>query len=189
MRLGIFSLGRRSMTSAPLPLGSASPPEVIEKSFADAVEHFLNSVSEAFALIDQDGRVVRANIAYRRLTGPAGGAHDASIISYLDAERRESVREALRTLNEKTPSRSLQMRFKIGHELKLIDADLSWMGPAGLISFVGRDMTRQDTLERERLETATARDAVEQVGGIGHWRAGRDTFFFCDYLVCHRRTS
>ena len=179
MRLGIFSLGRRSMTSAPLPLGSASPPEVIEKSFADAVEHFLNSVSEAFALIDQDGRVVRANIAYRRLTGPAGGAHDASIISYLDAERRESVREALRTLNEKTPSRSLQMRFKIGHELKLIDADLSWMGPAGLISFVGRDMTRQDTLERERLETATARDAVEQVGGIGHWRAGRDFKLQC----------
>ena len=56
------------MTSAPLPLGLASPPEVIEKSFTAATEHFLNSVSEAFALIDQDGRVVRANIAYRRLT-------------------------------------------------------------------------------------------------------------------------
>ena len=96
------------MTSAPLPLGSASSPEVIEQSFAAATEHFLNSVSEAFALIDQDGRVIRANIAYRRLTGPAGGAHDASIISYLDAERREPVREALRTLSEKTPARSLQ---------------------------------------------------------------------------------
>ena len=167
------------MTSAPLPLGSASPPEVIEKSFTAAIEHFLNSVSEAFALIDQDGRVIRANIAYRRLTGPAGGAHDASIISYLDAERRESAREALRTLNEKTPTRSLQMRFKIGHELKLIDADLSWLGPAGLISFVGRDVTRQDMLERERLETATARDAVEQVGDIGHWRAGRDFKLQC----------
>ena len=167
------------MTSAPLPLGSASSPEVIEQSFAAATEHFLNSVSEAFALIDQDGRVIRANIAYRRLTGPAGGAHDASIISYLDAERREPVREALRTLSEKTPARSLQMRFKIGHEFKLIDADLSWLGPAGLISFVGRDVTRQDTLERERLETATARDAVEQVGGIGHWRAGRDFKLQC----------
>lgn len=167
------------MSSAPLPLGSASPPEVIEKSFAVATEHFLNSVSEAFALIDQDGRVVRANIAYRRLTGPAGGAHDASIISYLDAERREQVREALRTLNEKTPTRSLQMRFKIGHDFKLIDAELSWLGPAGLVSFVGRDVTRQDTLERERLETATARDAVEQVGDIGHWRAGRDFKLQC----------
>jgi len=167
------------MTSAPLPLGSASSSEVIEQSFAAATEHFLNSVSEAFALIDQDGRVIRANIAYRRLTGPAGGAHDASIISYLDAERREPVREALRTLSEKTPARSLQMRFKIGHEFKLIDADLSWLGPAGLISFVGRDVTRQDTLERERVETATARDAVEQVGGIGHWRAGRDFKLQC----------
>ncbi len=167
------------MTSAPLPLGSAAPPEVIEQSFNSAVEHFLNSVSEAFALIDQEGRVVRANIGYRRLTGPAGGAHDASILSYLDPERREACREMLRTLGEKAPTRSLQMRFKIGHELKLIDAELSWMGPAGLISFIGRDVTRQDTLERERLETATARDAVEQVGDIGHWRAGRDFKLQC----------
>lgn len=167
------------MTSAPLPLGLASPPEVIEQSFAAATEHFLNSVSEAFALIDQEGRVVRANIAYRRLTGPAGGAHDASILSYLDPERREPVREAIRTLNEKASTRSLQLRFKIGRDLKLIDAELSWLGPAGLISFVGRDVTREDTLERERLETATARDAVEQVGDIGHWRAGRDFKLQC----------
>jgi PAS domain S-box-containing protein len=167
------------MTSAPLPLGSASPPEVIEQSFTSAVEHFLNSVTESFALIDQDGRVIRANIAYRRLTGPAGGAHDASIINYLDTERREACREALRTLGEKTPTRSLQLRFRIGNELKLIDAELSWLGPQGLISFVGRDVTRQDTLERERLETATARDAVEQVGDIGHWRAGRDFKLQC----------
>ncbi|HVY90553.1 MAG TPA: PAS domain-containing protein, partial [Hyphomonadaceae bacterium] len=167
------------MTSAPLPLGSASPPEVIERAFTSAVEQFLNSVTEAFALIDQEGRVVRANIAYRRLTGPAGGAHDASIISYLDQERREACREALRTLSEKTPLRSLQMRFKIGNELKLIDAEFSWMGPSGLLAFVGRDVTRQDTLERERVETATARDAVEQVGDIGHWRAGRDFKLQC----------
>ncbi len=167
------------MTSAPLPLGSASPPEVIETSFASAVEHFLNSVAEAFALIDQEGRVVRANIAYRRLTGPAGGAHDASIISHIEQDRREACRDALRNLNEKTPLRSMQLRFRIGNELKLVDTELSWLGPQGLISFVGRDVTRQDTLERERLETATARDAVEQVGDIGHWRAGRDFKLQC----------
>src|SRR6185295_2722016 len=167
------------MTSAPLPMGSASPPEVIEQSFNQALEHFLNSVTEAFALIDQDGRVVRANIAYRRLTGPAGGAHDASIIHFIDADRREMVRDALRNLNDGSPLRSMQMRFKIGHDIRLIDAELSWLGPQGLISFVGRDVTRQDTLERERLETATARDAVEQVGDIGHWRASRDFKLQC----------
>ncbi|HEV7689456.1 MAG TPA: PAS domain S-box protein, partial [Hyphomonadaceae bacterium] len=167
------------MTSAPLPMGSASPPEVIEQSFNQALEHFFNSVTEAFALIDQDGRVVRANIAYRRLTGPAGGANDASIINYIDADRREVVRDALRNLNDGSPQRSMQMRFKIGHEIRLIDAELAWLGPEGLISFVGRDVTRQDTLERERLETATARDAVEQVGDIGHWRAGRDFKLQC----------
>jgi PAS domain S-box-containing protein len=152
---------------------------VIEQCFASAVEHFLSTVSDAFALIDQEGRVVRANIAYRRLTGPAGGAHDASILSFLDPERREACREALRTLNDKATTRSLQLRFKIGNELKLIDAELSWLGPSGLISFVGRDLTRADTLERERQETATARDAVEQVGDIGHWRAGRDFKLRC----------
>jgi len=167
------------MTSAPLPMGSASPPEVIERCFASATEHFLNAVSEAFALIDQDGRVVRANIAYRRLTGPAGGAHDASIIAYVEQERREAVRESLRTLGEKTPTRNMQLRFRIGHETRLIDAELSWLGPEGLISFVGRDVTRQDLLERERQETSAARDAVEQVGDIGHWRAGRDFKLQC----------
>ena len=160
-------------------MGSASPPEVIERCFASATEHFLNAVTEAFALIDQEGRVVRANIAYRRLTGPAGGAHDASIIAYVEQERREAVRESLRTLGEKTPSRNMQLRFRIGHETRLIDAELSWLGPEGLISFVGRDVTRQDLLERERQETSAARDAVEQVGDIGHWRAGRDFKLQC----------
>ena len=73
----------------------------------------------------------------------------------------------------------MQLRFRIGHETRLIDAELSWLGPEGLISFVGRDVTRQDLLERERQETSAARDAVEQVGDIGHWRAGRDFKLQC----------
>jgi PAS domain S-box-containing protein len=152
---------------------------VIEKCFASATEHFMNAASEAFALIDQEGRVVRANIAYRRLTGPAGGAHDATILSYIDPDKREAVRDALRGLNDKASIRTMQMRFRIGGETRLIEAEMSWLGDAGLISFVGRDVTRQDVLERERQETATARDAVEQVGDIGHWRAGRDFKLQC----------
>ncbi len=167
------------MTSAPLPMGSASPPEVIERCFVSATEHFLNAATESFALIDQDGRVIRANIAYRRLTGPAGGAHDASILSYIEADRREAIRETLRNLNDKTPARTMQIRFCIGHETRLIDADLTWIDSSGFISFVGRDVTKQNLLERERLETAASRDAVEQVGDIGHWRAGRDLKLHC----------
>lgn len=160
-------------------MGSASPPEVIERCFDSATEHFMNAVTESFALIDQEGRVVRANIAYRRLTGPAGGAHDASIISFVEPERREAVRETLRGMNDKAMTRTLQLRFRIGHETRLIESELTWMGPEGLISFVGRDITKQDLLERERQETAAARDAVEQVGDIGHWRAGRDFKLQC----------
>ena len=167
------------MSSVPPPLGFGSTASATDRSFNQAVEYFLNSVSDAFALIDAEGRVVRANIAYRRLTGPAGGAHDASIISFIDVERREAVREALQTMGDHTPSRALQMRFRIGNQIKLIDADLSWLGGAGLIGFVGRDVTREDTLERERLENATARDAVEQVGEIGHWRATKDFKLQC----------
>lgn len=162
------------MSPAPLPMGLASPPEVIERCLASATEHFLNAVTESFALIDQDGRVIRANVAYRRLTGPAGGAHDASILSYIESDRREVIRETLRNLNEKTPARTIQIRFRIGRETRVIDTDLTWLDSSGLISFVGRDVTDQDLLERERLETAASRDAVEQVGDIGHWRMGRD---------------
>jgi len=167
------------MTSAPLPLGPASPPEVIERCFASATEHFLNAATESFALIDQEGRVVRANIAYRRLTGPAGGAHDASILSFVEPDRRESLREMLRTLSEKTPTRTMQVRFRVGRDTYLVDADFAWLGPSGFISFVGRDVTKQNLLERERVETAASRDAVEQVGDIGHWRVGRDLKLQC----------
>jgi two-component system, sensor histidine kinase len=160
-------------------MGSASPNEVIERCFASATEHFLNAATESFALIDQDGRVIRANIAYRRLTGPAGGAHDASILSYVEADGREAVREMLRNLNEKTPACTTQIRLRIGHEMRLIDADLTWLDSSGFISFVGRDVTRQNLLARERGETAASRDAVEQVGDIGHWRTGRDLQLHC----------
>jgi PAS domain S-box-containing protein len=168
-----------SMSSALFPMGSASPNEVIERCFASATEHFLNAATESFALIDQDGRVIRANIAYRRLTGPAGGAHDASILSYVEADGREAVREMLRNLNEKTPACTTQIRLRIGHEMRLIDADLTWLDSSGFISFVGRDVTKQNLLARERGETAASRDAVEQVGDIGHWRTGRDLELHC----------
>lgn len=167
------------MSSAPFPMGSATPPEVVERCFASATEHFLNAATESFALIDQDGRVIRANIAYRRLTGPAGGAHDASILAYVEADGREAVRETLRHLNEKAPARTTQIRFRIGHETRLIDADLTWLDSSGFISFVGRDVTKQNLLARERQETAASRDAVEQVGDIGHWRTGRDLKLHC----------
>jgi PAS domain S-box-containing protein len=167
------------MTSAPIPMGSASPPEVIERCFVSATEHFLNAANESFALLDQDGRVIRANVAYRRLTGPAGGAHDASILAYVEPERREAVRDMLRNLNDKTPARTMQVRFRIGRDTHLIDADFTWLDSSGLISFIGRDVTKQDLLERERQETAASRDAVEQVGDIGHWRAGRDFKLQC----------
>ena len=168
-----------SMSSALFPMGSASPNEVIERCFASATEHFLNAATESFALIDQDGRVIRANIAYRRLTGPAGGAHDASILSYVEADGREAFREMLRNLNQKTPACTTQIRLRIGHEMRLIDADLTWLDSSGFISFVGRDVTKQNLLARERGETAASRDAVEQVGDIGHWRTGRDLQLHC----------
>ncbi len=162
----------------PTPDGSSSIDE-IDRCFSSAAGHFLNSVSEAFALIDAQGRVLRANIAYRRLTGPAGGAHDASILSYVEPDKREACRAALQSLNEQSAVRAMPLRFRIGRDTHLIEAEFSWLGPDGLIAFMGRDVTRQEVQERERQETASARDAVEQVGDIGHWRAGRDLKLTC----------
>lgn len=167
------------MSTVPPSAGFGATASEVDHGFNQAVDYFLNSVGDAFALIDTEGRVLRANIAYRRLTGPAGGAHDASILSFVDADRRDAVRDALLALGDRTPTRSLQMRFRIGNQLKLVDTDLNWISGSGLIGFVGRDVTREDMLERERLENATARDAVEQIGEIGHWRAARDLKLQC----------
>ncbi|MEZ5936872.1 MAG: ATP-binding protein [Hyphomonadaceae bacterium] len=144
-----------------------------------ALEHLLNSVSEPFALIDTDGRVLRANLAYRRLTGPAGGAHDASILSFLESDRQEAGGDLLRSLCAENPERSQQMRFKIGRSLHLIDAKFNWIGPDGLLAFVGLDVTEKDARERERIESNTDRDTLEQIGEIGHWRVGKDMRLRC----------
>lgn len=138
------------------------------------MEHFLNAASEAFAIINPQGRVLRANIAYRRLTGPAGGAHDASIASYVEPERRAACVDLIRSLTPAAPARSQEFRFVIGGRTKLIACDFLLLPDEGLIAFAGRDMSQRDTLNRERAEAASARDAVEQAGDIGHWRLDRN---------------
>lgn len=150
----------------------------LQRCYSQAVETFLNTVSEAFAILDLDGRVLRANIAYRRLTGPAGGAHDASLLSYLEPDRRDVAHNLLRSLSSKSPSRSAQLRFRIGGQTVLVDAEFSLM-PGDLVAFTGRDVTHQEALERHRLETAATREAVEQISDIGHWQVGRDLKVQC----------
>lgn len=148
-------------------------------SLRKAVDHCLNTIEEAFALIDREGRVQRANIAYRRLTGPAGGAHDASILSFLHEDHREAGKQALARLDSSNPLRSMKLLFRIGRDTRLVDTTFTWVGEDGSISFVGRDVTQQDILERERKETTDARQALEQACEIGHWRVGRDLKVSC----------
>jgi PAS domain S-box-containing protein len=154
-------------------------PDAASTPLRKAVDHCLNTIEESFALIDRDGRVQRANISFRRLTGPAGGAHDASILSFLHQDHREAGRLALTRLDAANPIRSMKLLFQIGRDTRLVDVTLTWLGEDGWISFVGRDVTQQDILERERKETTDARQALEQACDIGHWRVGRDMKVVC----------
>ncbi|MBI1340050.1 PAS domain-containing protein [bacterium] len=142
--------------------------------FLPVVEHFLNSVDEACAIVDLEGRIIRANLAYRRLTGPAAGAHDASFLSFLDPEPRQEARAVLSALAYRRASRRVTLPFRIGRGVRLVEVQLTWSQEIGAFAFVGRDVTEKDVLERERAESAAERGALEQAGGIGYWRAGRD---------------
>jgi PAS domain S-box-containing protein len=133
------------------------------------MDHLMTAASEAFALIDIDGRVMRANLAYRRLTGPASGAHDASIVSFLEPERQEMGRDLLRGICAETPVRQAQLRFKIGRDFRRIDAAFTWLGPDGLIAFIGKDVTEVDHAQREKVRRDADRDALEAVAPVGHW--------------------
>jgi len=160
----------------------SSPPQTLDEAGAPlrkAVEHCLNTIEESFAVIDREGRVWRANIAYRRLTGPAGGAHDASILSFVHDDHREAARQALARLDAGNPIRTIKLLFRIGRDVRLVDTTLTWLGEEGLISFVGRDVTQHEILERERKETTDGRQALEQACEIGHWRISRDLKVIC----------
>lgn len=153
-----------------LPHGESSGDEELERSFYAAIDHLLNNVTEAFALIDTDGRVQRANVAFRRLTGPAGGASDASIKQYLVEDQRGAFCDAIATLGPCSPQRVLSQEFQIGRETRTIEAMLHWVGGNKYIAWVGRDITEERNREQERREADAKNAATERTGGVGYWR-------------------
>jgi two-component system, sensor histidine kinase len=119
------------------------------------------------------GSVLRANIAYRRLTGPAGGSDDASILAFLRDEEKEAARQMLRALGEANRTRSMRLKFVIGRDTRTIEASFNWVEDERIV-VLGRDVTEKDRVERDRLEAAAARQVLEQSCEIGHWRAASD---------------
>lgn len=152
------------------PHGDTSGEGDLERSFSAALDHLLNNVTEAFALIDSDGRVRRANVAFRRLTGPAGGASDAGLQQYIAEDQRNAFAEALSTLGPCSPQRVLSQEFRIGRETRTIEAVLNWLGDGKYIAWVGRDVTEERYREQERREADAKNAATERTGGIGYWR-------------------
>ena len=150
--------------------GPRSGDEELERSFSAAVDHLLNNVTEAFALIDTTGRVKRANVAFRRLTGPAGGASDASLDQYIVPDQRRAFSDALAALGPDTPHRTLSQEFKIGRDNRMIESVVNWLGDNRYIAWTGRDITENKSREQERREADATSVAIERTGGVGHWR-------------------
>ncbi len=152
------------------PNGGPSCNEEVERSFAAAVDHLLNHVTEAFALIDTNGRVRRANVAFRRLTGPAGGASDAGLQQYIIPDQRGEFIQAIETLGPCAPQRVLSHDFQIGRDTRTIRSVLNWLGDDRYIAWTGRDVTEDRNREQEKREAEATNVAIERTGGVGHWR-------------------
>lgn len=156
--------------SEPDPHSETPHDEEVERSFVAAVDHLLNNVTEAFALIDREGRVLRANVAYRRLTGPAGGASDASLLEYVVPEQRDGFRDALASLGPDASRRVLSLEFKVGRDVRTIESVVDWLGDSRLIAWTARDVTEDRKSEQGRREAESTNAAIERTGGVGHWR-------------------
>ena len=50
----------------------------------EALEYFFNSVNRLFVVINPDGRIRRANLSFRRFTGPSGAADDVRLTAFLE---------------------------------------------------------------------------------------------------------
>ncbi|MEM8921431.1 MAG: PAS domain-containing protein, partial [Pseudomonadota bacterium] len=138
-----------------------------------ALEYFFNAVNDLFAILDKRGAVRRANMAFRRFVGPASGAGDASLLSYLDAESREAALDALEQATVDGPVQRLDLRFQIGRDECLVSAEFT-AAPDGGVLFIGRDLTQQQELDRERADIDVNKTALEELAGIGHWRITPD---------------
>ena len=148
----------------------ASASGEVERSFVAAVDHLLNNVTEAFALLDSQGRVRRANVAFRRLTGPAGGASDASLLQYIVPDQRAAFEDIIETLGPCSPQRVISHDFQIGRDVRTIESVFNWLGDSKYIAWMGRDVTEDRKRELVRREAEATNAAIERTGGVGHWR-------------------
>ncbi len=138
-----------------------------------ALEYFFNSVGKLFAVLDSTGRVKRANLAFRRFVGPASGAADASIFSYLSDRSKENFQDTLSKLKPLDCADALALMFRVGRDDHSVVADLT-RAENGDIYLSAQDVTQESLQERRTQEAFTNLTRLEDVVGIGHWRILRN---------------
>lgn len=89
--------------------------EIRERNEAeDQRDNFFNLSGDMLAILDVDGRFIRANPAFERLFGEAhNGLSGISLASFMHPDDVDDFRRALETLDEDGPARSCELRLQI----------------------------------------------------------------------------
>ena len=147
----------------------ASLQQDIERMDIEALEFFFNAVNRLFVIFGEDGRIRRANLAFRRFTGPAGASDDVSMEALLQPESVGLFKDAIAGLRSGRQVEEATLEFRIGREKLKVDATLM-RSETNEIYFSAKDVTQQKEakLSREVAETNLAN--LEGVLGLGVWR-------------------
>ncbi|MBB36677.1 MAG: hypothetical protein CME88_10310 [Hirschia sp.] len=135
----------------------------------EALEYFFNSVNRLFVVINPDGRIRRANLSFRRFTGPSGAADDVRLTAFLEPKSAARFDDLLANLAPGSHAEGQMFRFKVGFDRCDIHADVL-RAESGEVYFSGRDVTREYNLETSRNEAFSNLTRLEGILGIGHWR-------------------
>ena len=139
----------------------------------DALEFFFNSGDMIFAILDENGRVIRANIAFRHVTGPASAADNVSIFEFLSSGAAAELRQRMTALTVGAGLTGVALTFRIGRSEVNLLSDIT-RASASRFYFCGRDQTSQSRLDMARREANSNLSRLEDVAGIGRWRMARN---------------
>ncbi len=137
-----------------------------------ALEYFFNSVEHLFVILNGEGRVIRANFAYRKVVGPAGGADDASLFAHIVETDRSRIQTAVMKLGIGETLGDMHFVIQVGREVRALCASF-YREAEDAIYLSARDLTDLDAVEKQRNEADDKLSRLETLVGIGAWRMVR----------------
>jgi PAS domain S-box-containing protein len=126
----------------------------------------VDSIQDAFALYDEEDRIVLVNSAFRQLMGPpSSGAIVGRKFEDLLGDAVEIVESDARTrwlVYHRLPSGALELETRDGRALRIIDRPTAEHGTVSLILDITEDQLRSDELRRAREQAEAASGAKSE---------------------------